>query len=88
MSKFMGLRVYIKCMYDDEIEPKAAAQEGLQQTVEAGSAQAAVHGAKREAAEEKKAQSKDVSPATAAEEFLKASMETFGGKIITKPKEN
>lgn len=88
MSKFMGLRVYIKCMYDDEIEPKAAAQEGLQQTVEAGSAQAAVHGAKREVAEEKKAQSKDVSPATAAEEFLKASMETFGGKIITKPKEN
>ena len=25
---------------------------------------------------------------TASDEFLKASMETFGGKIISKPKEN
>lgn len=78
MSKLMGLRVRFKCVYEDETEigPKGGAVPETSQ-------------AKRNEEPMKPGTTaEDTSQSAAAEKFLKASMETFGGKIISRPKEN
>ncbi len=80
LSKLMGMQVRFKCVFQDEV----------------ASVPKQVNGAKREPKSKQEQVSKPtVKPKVvsnevegSADEFLKASMETFGGKIISKPKEN
>ena len=86
LSKFMGKQVRIKCVFQDEVDspPKKASPEAPQ--VEKPKGKDSKETVKPEVQQEAKQQG--VPKDAAAEEFLRASMETFGGKIIAKPKEN
>ncbi|HHT42162.1 MAG TPA: DNA polymerase III subunit gamma/tau [Firmicutes bacterium] len=74
LSKFMGRQVRLECVFQDETE--SPAERG-------GEAKA----------EEQVQPAQPASPQqeqgnSASEDFLKASMEMFGGRIISKPKQN
>ena len=79
LSKFMGKQIRLKCVFQDEV---------------AGSPRKSTpvpRGKKEKEAVKPVVQQEvkqDVPQDTAADDFLRASMETFGGKIIAKPKEN
>lgn len=89
LSKLMGKQVRFRCVFQDETAsaPRQAAAEGAKPEKQPSKRkrqqkQATVSPEPGVASEQPKGE--DI----AAEEFLRASMETFGGKIISKPKEN
>lgn len=77
LSKWLGRKVRLECVFQDEAE----ASGGASKARETGDAEEAAPAAKPE----KQTQPEVVD--AASDEFLRASMETFGGKIISKPKE-
>ncbi len=89
LSKLMGRQVRFRCVFQDETAsaPRQVAAEGAKPEKQPSKRkrqqkQATVSPESGVASEQPKGE--DI----AAEEFLRASMETFGGKIISKPKEN
>ncbi len=85
LSRFMGKQMRLKCVFQDEIavSPKRNVPEGSP----------ALKPRPKQVEEVAKPEvqqkvNPDAPGDLAADEFLRASMETFGGKIIAKPKEN
>lgn len=85
LSKLLGRQVRIKCIFQDEART-ASKQVGLDKRVEKVEGERELEQRKEDSEPEAElaAKAKDA----AAEEFLRASMEAFGGKIISRPKEN
>lgn len=94
LSKLMGKQIRFKCVYQDEVAsvPKAqtsdrspAGKKKMQEESKLKESDIEGDNLKSEAAfrSEEGSKPEDI----AAEDFLKASMETFGGRIIAKPKE-
>lgn len=73
LSKWLGRQVRLECLFQDEV---AAASRQVGPRPKAPEQEPRPELEKRELVD------------IATEEFLRASMETFGGKIITKPKQN
>ncbi len=94
-SKLMAKQVRFKCVYLDEIESvpkqqvpeKSPPEKKIQRQAKPKSDVPMIQGndPRAEASSGPKEDSK--AKDKAAEDFLKASMETFGGRIITRPKE-
>ena len=82
LSKLMGTHVRFKCVFQDESvgapRPEKSVAPGAKKR--ASKRQTKDEDVNREPAESEQLKN------TTSEEFLKASMETFGGKIISKPK--
>ena len=78
LSKLMGVQMHLKCVFQDETNTSVGEfSQGKPQDQKLA-----------QPAEIKKSSDIPKPKDAASEEFLRASMETFGGKIISKPKGN
>lgn len=85
LSKLFGRQMRLKCVFQDEAGTPASPVEA-ELKAEAEARNEAEDGRGKQAGKRDSAAKPE--PDHAAEEFLRASMETFGGKIISRPKED